>query len=712
MAHARPFRARKRPIALLAVALLASSAGGIAGAAPALAASPVEVTNATLEWGYSKYAQVGVFGAWQQSVSGAGVTLAAQDGAEASGDSAEAGITYTLVNFQGGTGSVDPGTGAGRISWPDAGSWSVNAVPMLGAPAVEYRAPVLDIAADRTGELSFLVSAGSGQGMGGEESPAQPAERVTVMEFSDAAFDGASGKITAVPTFEGVHYENAAGVQLTIPEGGAWPSEYIAALPDAVRAFHYKTANTGLQLKKGPLPFTVTTGAVDQTAKIELFAADGTTPLANSPVAAGDTIIVRGTGFDPEANNPGGTGSGLPIPNNLPQGTFVTFGAVLDPWKPSQAGPAENRAQVRSATRWVLSQEVIDSLPESLHSRLGEQAVILADDGSFSAEVSVQQPDQVPAGAAYGIYTYAGGAAGVVNPDQEFFIPVNFSPAGGAAPSEPNVPVEAHQLSWGFKSSWRSYVSGVAAGATHAGSGARVSEDGTFRYAVADVTGFDPASNSGVIKFDGRIRFQSALHGFDIVLEKPWITAEPGKPAVLSAAVSTSATVGQLGVARADLALLDFTAPKRSDSGAGEVLSWSGIPARFVEQLPLPEWSRYAGQPADPVSLSIRLDQAADPDPDPGPDSGTPAIEAPGATTPGAPVPGAPGGNPASPPAAVEKAPAQDSAASPKLAATGGEPVTGPLAAAATLSLIGAAALAAAHHRSRGHSRQHPRPQS
>src|SRR5690606_27965088 len=45
-------------------------------------------------------------------------------------------------------------------------------------------------------------------------------------------------------------------------------------------------------------------------ASLEVFAADGVTPLGDSPVFDGDTVVVRGSGFDPAATV---GGRGVPI---------------------------------------------------------------------------------------------------------------------------------------------------------------------------------------------------------------------------------------------------------------------------------------------------------------------------------------------------------------------------------------------------------------
>ncbi len=80
-------------------------------------------------------------------------------------------------------------------------------------------------------------------------------------------------------------------------------------------------------------------------AAIDVFLADGTTPAAGARLQAGDEIVVKGTGYDPTANV---GGRGVPIPSNLPQGTYVVFGNFAATWQPSQGAPSR---RVRSVHR-------------------------------------------------------------------------------------------------------------------------------------------------------------------------------------------------------------------------------------------------------------------------------------------------------------------------------------------------------------------------
>jgi hypothetical protein len=153
---------------------------------------------------------------------------------------------------------------------------------------------------------------------------------------------------------------------------------------------------------------------------IDVFLADGVTPVGDTPVALGDTLIVRGTGFDPQANV---GGRGAPIPNTLPQGTYVVFGHFAEQWQPS-AGAASSLRKIGSQ-KWALAESVLNQVPSDYQNLVRSQWVDLADDGSFTAELSVTEPSALVNDGHYGVFTYAAG--GVTNSAQELEVPITIA---------------------------------------------------------------------------------------------------------------------------------------------------------------------------------------------------------------------------------------------------------------------------------------------
>ncbi|WP_168210037.1 HtaA domain-containing protein [Oerskovia sp. KBS0722] len=167
---------------------------------------------------------------------------------------------------------------------------------------------------------------------------------------------------------------------------------------------------------------------------VEVFAADGKTPLGNTLVRPGDEIVVKGTGFDPAANV---GGRGAPIPANLPQGSYVVFGSFAKDWQPSTGAPTSARKVGPQA--WALAESVLDQVPPKYQAVIRKDWVNISADGSFTATLKLTTLDAIE-GGAFGVYTYAAG--GMKNAAQEKAVAVNFTNAP-APVFEPKVEVFA-----------------------------------------------------------------------------------------------------------------------------------------------------------------------------------------------------------------------------------------------------------------------------
>ena len=175
--------------------------------------------------------------------------------------------------------------------------------------------------------------------------------------------------------------------------------------------------------------------AVDLPA-IEVFLADGTTPYTDQEVAEGDVLVVKGTGFDPAANV---GGMGVPIPSDLPQGTFVVFGSFADEWQPS-AGVASSQRTMNAESRvWALAEDVLDQVPAQFRETIEAAWAPISDDGSFEAHVTLKTPVAPLTDGTWGIYTYPGGVGTPANPAQELSVPVVYT-VEDATPEEPAGP--------------------------------------------------------------------------------------------------------------------------------------------------------------------------------------------------------------------------------------------------------------------------------
>ncbi|WP_426310654.1 HtaA domain-containing protein [Cellulosimicrobium sp. E-16] len=194
------------------------------------------------------------------------------------------------------------------------------------------------------------------------------------------------------------------------------------------------TVNAAQELY-APVAFTTEPAAPVWEPEIAVFGADGVTPLGDTEVAVGDTVVVKGSGFDPAANV---GGRGVPIPATLPQGTYVVFGNFAEQWRPSEGAAASTR-KVGSQV-WALAEPVLDQVPAQYQSVIRAQWTDIAQDGTFEARLVVKDPGLLD-GGRHGIYTY--GAGGVTNADQELFAPVAFDAPGSLTVTPAATTVEA-----------------------------------------------------------------------------------------------------------------------------------------------------------------------------------------------------------------------------------------------------------------------------
>lgn len=236
---------------------------------------------------------------------------------------------------------------------------------------------------------------------------------------------------------------------------------------------------------------------------------------------------------------------------------------------------------------------------------------------------------EVPASIRSFYYTSSESAAQARKPASA--IGLSWTAVVPEVPTVPTTPTEEGDLVWGFKQSWRTYLSMFGATSTATG-GASIGADGLYTFGQADTGTYDPATGLGTIDYAGTVRFVSALHGFDLALANPRVTFT-ATGAVLSAETSTTETGGISTLARIDLATLTIPSGLSRVAALSSVAAlsnWTAVPATFASVLSA-GWEQYAGQAADPVTFSFGA-----------------AAEVPVET---------PGGNPGTTPVVVEPAP-------------------------------------------------------
>lgn len=296
------------------------------------------------------------------------------------------------------------------------------------------------------------------------------------------------------------------------------------------------------------------------SARIEVFAADGTTPIGARVVHPGDELVVRGTGFDPNSNR---FGFPVPIPPGVPHGTFVTFGAFAPVWQPSKGAGESARAAARSAVKWALSPSALSRVPSApfdMNRTIRQQWVALKPDGSFVARIKTTTPKDMPRGARFGIYTY--GAAGADNAAQERYVPINYSTTPG-----PHTPKPApRNMIWAYSPGFHRQVTATAQGGVAASDGAGVDDAGVLSFTLRDK---HISRGSGLLRFRGTVVVYSKFHLVEFAMADPQIVVSRGR-GVLSMRTSTSNINGTDAMRRVDIADVDLTrlTPRGDVTGA------------------------------------------------------------------------------------------------------------------------------------------------
>ncbi|UNK70042.1 HtaA domain-containing protein [Microbacterium sp. H1-D42] len=225
----------------------------------------------------------------------------------------------------------------------------------------------------------------------------------------------------------------AATLKTTALAAGAHSltASFAPADSDAFRASASAAVSLTVSAEEGTTPTDP-----QWTPAVEVFLADGVTPVGGAPVYDGDTLVVKGSGFDPQANI---GGRGMPIPATLPQGDYVVFGNFGADWRPS-AGAASSVRKV-SSQLWALTADTVDQIPPVFQETVRKQWVELKADGTFTATLAVAPVEAEVEGGSYGVYTYAAG--GMKNAEQELAITVDYR---GKRPIEPETPADEPTL--------------------------------------------------------------------------------------------------------------------------------------------------------------------------------------------------------------------------------------------------------------------------
>ncbi|MGW5862537.1 HtaA domain-containing protein [Streptomyces sp. NPDC055239] len=173
--------------------------------------------------------------------------------------------------------------------------------------------------------------------------------------------------------------------------------------------------------------------------------------------------------------------------------------------------------------------------------------------------------------------------------------------ADGGAAAAPKLELKDGTLDWGFKESFRNYVTGMAAGKIEATDGAKqAAGNGVFTF--TDGTGtYDTGTHATDTAFKGSVRFSSTAHGFDIKVADVKVRTK-GTTGAIQADVSLNGTAQN----DIDLAKLDLTGITPG-TGEGGAMTFKDIPATLTADGAKAFNGMYKeGDKLDPATLSVK----------------------------------------------------------------------------------------------------------
>ncbi|GAA1919141.1 HtaA domain-containing protein [Streptomyces durmitorensis] len=178
-------------------------------------------------------------------------------------------------------------------------------------------------------------------------------------------------------------------------------------------------------------------------------------------------------------------------------------------------------------------------------------------------------------------------------------LPALAADSGNAA--APQVELKDGTLDWGFKESFRKYVTGMAAGKIEATDGAKQAADnGVFTFTDGKGT-YDTGTHATDVAFKGSVRFSSTAHGFDIKVADVKVRTK-GTSGAIQADVSLNGTAQN----DIDVAKLDLTGITPG-TGEGGAMTYKDIPATLTADGAKAFNGMYKeGDKLDPATLSVK----------------------------------------------------------------------------------------------------------
>ncbi|NNN36010.1 HtaA domain-containing protein [Streptomyces sp. S3(2020)] len=213
--------------------------------------------------------------------------------------------------------------------------------------------------------------------------------------------------------------------------------------------------------------------------------------------------------------------------------------------------------------------------------------------------------------------------------------------AGATTASAAEVPLSGYELTWGIKQSYRTYVTGMAAGGFTATDGAtQAADNGVFTFTGGTGT-YDSTAHTLALGFKGALKIESKLHGFEISLSDVKFD---------SAAAEITADVTKSGTTTQDVPLADVTVTRTMADMETKLTK---------EAADVFGSASYEGAAGDPLTVADTTPSSSPTPSAPTSDSASPSASTPASTsaTPSAPASTSSSASPSA--SATETAPAE-----------------------------------------------------
>jgi hypothetical protein len=179
---------------------------------------------------------------------------------------------------------------------------------------------------------------------------------------------------------------------------------------------------------------------------------------------------------------------------------------------------------------------------------------------------------------------------------------VSLAGAGPAAAAEAEL--SSGSLTWGFKASFRAYLSmGDGKPPIAASNGASINANGTFAFPVVGGS-YDSATGTGTARYGGAITFSYPSHAMNIILANPTIEVTGGTAALKADVSLNPGTSGEVSATQAAIATLSSTSANLVSGGS--TVTGTAIPATLSEVGASVFNGFYtAGTDLDPISFTF-----------------------------------------------------------------------------------------------------------